>query len=32
MEKRGKNMGKLRKIVTLLLSEEKVPAEHGDHP
>jgi mRNA interferase YafQ len=31
MEKRGKEMIKLRKAVTLLLSEEKVPAEYRDH-
>ena len=31
-EKRGKDMGKLRHAIGLLLSGEPLPREMGDHP
>jgi mRNA interferase YafQ len=31
-EKRGKDMGKLRNTLLLLLQGEPLPAEHRDHP
>jgi mRNA interferase YafQ len=31
-EKRGKDMSKLRKIISLLLAGEPLPKELGDHP
>jgi mRNA interferase YafQ len=31
-EKRGKDMGKLRKVISLLLAGEPLPKELGDHP
>ncbi len=30
--KRGKDMGKLRDVITLLLSGQPLPRELGDHP
>ena len=32
MEKRGKDMRKLRHILQILMSEELIPPECGDHP
>lgn len=32
MEKRGKDMRKLRSVINVLISEEGLPAELGDHP
>lgn len=31
-EKRGKDMGKLREIISLLLADQPLPRELGDHP
>ena len=31
-EKRGKDMGKLRDIIDLLLTDKPLPRELGDHP
>jgi mRNA interferase YafQ len=31
MEKRGKNMLKLRDVVKILISEAQIPIEYGDH-
>ena len=31
-EKRGKDMGKLRDIIDLLLADQPLPRELGDHP
>ncbi len=31
-EKRGKDMGKLREIIVLLLAGQPLPRELGDHP
>jgi mRNA interferase YafQ len=31
-EKRGKDMGKLKTILLLLIAEEPLPAEYRDHP
>jgi mRNA interferase YafQ len=32
VEKRGKDMGKLRHVIGLLLAGQPVPREFGDHP
>ena len=31
-EKRGKDMGKLRHVIELLLAGQTLPREFGDHP
>lgn len=32
LEKRGKDMAKLRRVLLLLIEQHPLPAEHGDHP
>lgn len=32
VEKRGKDMGKLREVIGLLLADQHLPRELGDHP
>jgi mRNA interferase YafQ len=32
LEKRGKDMGKLRRALLLLIEQHPLPAEYGDHP
>lgn len=31
-QKRGKDMTKLKTLITLLVNEEEIPAEYEDHP
>jgi len=32
MEKRGKVMAKLRAVLVVLIEQQPIPAEYGDHP
>jgi mRNA interferase YafQ len=32
LQRRGKNMGKLKTLIELLLSEQQLPAKYKDHP
>jgi mRNA interferase YafQ len=32
MEKRGKDMTKLRRVLSILIQKQPLPADYGDHP